>query len=274
MERMRTAEEMVEYCKRKGTASGKSRWSLKAHFSLIQEALGEDEYVMCCFAANYHVVSLHQGGETHVEALTNKRLLISRAGSMQSGISAIRYDDINEIKIVSDEVLIDTSKEVQNACVGYDDAKRIQQELDIIWPVIVREKEARERQKHFDGSIADELMKLADLKERRILTEKEFQQQKRLLLNSLEQESSFDEEEYQEADNSAPKKVYRVKRRKPVHEKSMDYEEMEERVLRQDVSFKAEKKKARKEKIYNGIRFCAVWILIFAVVIIYAVIKD
>ncbi|MEY8364541.1 SHOCT domain-containing protein [Anaerovoracaceae bacterium 41-7] len=263
MEKMRTAEEMVEYCKREGTASGRTKWKLREHFSLIEEALGEDEYVMCCFAATYHVQSIHQGGESHVEALTNKRLLIAREGLMQVGISAIRYDDINEIKIVKDEVLIDTSKKVPNSCVGYNDAKRIQEEIDAIWPVIMRQKAARERQVSLGGSIADELTKLMNLKERGVLTEQEFQQQKELLLYSEEKGFLFDEKEkeYEEAVDFQPGKVYHVRKRRPIHSKNMDYEEMEERILRNDHFLDKANKRTLKQMISEFGKFTVFWIL-------------
>ncbi|WP_338547658.1 SHOCT domain-containing protein [Emergencia sp. JLR.KK010] len=266
MERMRTAEEMVEYCKRKGTASGRTKWKLREHFSLIEEALGKDEYVMCCFAATYHVQSIHQGGEAHVEALTNKRLLIAREGLMQVGISAIRYDDINEIKIVKDEVLIDTSKKVPNSCVGYNDAKRIQDELNVIWPIIMHQKAARERQKSFGGSIADELTKLSNLRERGLLTEQEFQQQKALLLYPAEEGFLFDEkeQEYEKAARFQPGKVYHVRKRRPIHSKNMDYEEMEERVLRNDYFLDKANKRTLKQMVLDIGGFIVFWILFVA----------
>ncbi len=266
MEKMRTAEEMVEYCKRKGTASGRTRWKLREHFSLIEEALGKDEYVMCCFAATYHVQSIHQGGEAHVEALTNKRLLIAREGFMQVGILAIRYDDINEIKIVKDEVLIDTSKKVPNSCVGYNDARRIQEEIDAIWPIIMRQKAARERQASFGGSIADELIKLTNLREKGVLTEQEFQQQKELLLHPAEEGVLFDEKEreYEEAAEFQPGKVYHVRKRRPIHNKNMDYEEMEESVLRNDHFLDKANKRTLKQMVLAFGKFTVFWILFVA----------
>ena len=57
MRKMRTAEEMVNYCLEKGTSFKWKKKHLELFFSIIEDALNEDEYAVLCFVAKRHVTA-------------------------------------------------------------------------------------------------------------------------------------------------------------------------------------------------------------------------
>ena len=184
MRKMRTAEEMVEYCYEKGILIKKRHsQTWKEHFLIIEEILEENEYAVCCFAAlQYVTTSYGDSGNLYAYALTNTRILKSRYGdSSRYNLHVISYKDLNNI--TSKNILIDTIKSDESADISRVGADSIKRELQPIVEIILKQKSARERANRFTGSVADELMKFKQLRDEGVLTDAEFQKQKDLLLN-------------------------------------------------------------------------------------------
>ena len=224
MRKMRTAEEMANYCLEKGTAlkyklTKLGEWSykwLEKQFCVIEDALNEDEYVVCCFVAERHITAYVDQDETYVYALTNKRLLNGFLSGAYRRLYMTSYKDLNTIDVGKRNVLIDSIKAEGHADVCNPAAINIKRELQPILEIIQKQKTARERANRFTGSIADELIKFKQLRDEGVLTDAEFQKQKELLLNPGWDEFivDFDSEE-----DEADKKTYRVKRPLRIHKK-------------------------------------------------------
>ena len=214
MRKMRTAEEMVEYCEEKGTAGEWGR-ILKKHFMPIEGILKKNEYVICCFAATQYVTVYGDEPREYVYALTDRRLLIGRKGRGCYKLYSTLYANLNNIEVGTKNVLIDSIKAEESAEVEEEIAINIKRELEIILPIILKQKNAREQANRFTGSIADELIKFKQLRDEGVLTEAEFQKQKDLLLNPGWDEFVVDFD----VENKDDKKTYRVKRPLRIHKK-------------------------------------------------------
>jgi len=214
MRKMRTAEEMVNYCKERGTNN--SNWkNLKQHFKIIENILREDEYVVCCFGGYQPVIVYGDEPKKYVYALTNRRLLKARVGFKCRILYSTIYENLNYIESGSYNVVIDSNKAEESVEINEEIATNLKNELQLVLPIIMKQKASYRRATRFTGSVADELIKFKQLRDEGVLTEAEFQKQKDLLLNPGWDEFVVDFD----VENKDDKKTYRVKRPLRIHKK-------------------------------------------------------
>ena len=201
LERMETAEEMLQYCVDNNTIEGK--WpKLKdsyVDFKMIENCLGKGEYVLTCFVGEYSETSfkaMRAGGYVTISdkyekwacAFSNKRIIMAQQYRWPVRLRSIPYKRLNDIFVgISDSfgnAIISTSNcdlDIRLYC-GY---KFIREQLNAIQNKVCKAK--RELAVQFDGtfrySVADEIRKYKELCDDGIITEEEFEKQKIDLLN-------------------------------------------------------------------------------------------
>lgn len=185
---MRTAQEMYQYCIDNGFGEGMNKkWGLK-HFSLVEQALGEDEHAIMCFIGLHNYISTTKHDNNYAYAITNKRIIMGQQKLVGQSFQTVMIDNLNDITMktgmIFGTVIIDTVKETFNVGINKISAKKIN---SVIHNVLLSLKEERKssiqtaNQQNVHSS-ADELLKFKNLLDMGAITQEEFEKKKRDLL--------------------------------------------------------------------------------------------
>lgn len=188
-EKMKTAEEMSNFCIKYGYGQGiTKKWTFK-HFSLVANNLSENEYVVFCFIGLHNYISTTKHDGNYGYALTNKRLLIAQQKVVGNSVKSIILDKLNDITkqrgILLGVLTIDTLSEIVNVAIDKDSVDRISDSLnEIIYDfkhsndnIILQSVQQN------STSSADEIRKFKELLDEGIISEEDFSAKKKELLN-------------------------------------------------------------------------------------------
>ncbi len=185
-EDLKTASRMYEHCVKNGYGYGWNRkWSEK-HFSLIEDSLIKDEKVIFPFIGLYDFLAKRSDGH-YACALTNKRLIIAQKKVFGEILQTIYVENINDITYRADPpfgiIIIDSIKETMNIGFAKNVARKVYNRLHEVLDSL-KNSEANQIENLSINKLseADEIMKFKELLDQGIITQEEFEKQKRKLL--------------------------------------------------------------------------------------------
>ena len=191
---MRTAEEMYEYyCEiRKDVKPGTSNLDTRHLFQkpldeykLAEALLEPDEYCLTTFRAYIYIYTQGYQNEKWIYILTNKRVITINFDLL--GAESINWNRISRFEIVKRNLVINTDVYCRSlSCVFVQheqDSEIIEKELEKVMPFIWEEREKMLQGRNRFLSPADEIRKFKELWDDGIITEEEFQQKKKKLLD-------------------------------------------------------------------------------------------
>jgi len=185
----KAAINMYQYAVNNGFGRGfNQKWGIK-HFSIIQNHLFPDEQVLMTFIGlhNYEKATKHDNYFAY--AITNKRFIMAQK-QLVSGeiVQTVSLENINDITFksgfIQGTITIDTIKEVFNVNMDKDSAQKTHSK---IMEVLQGLKKHGDNQSSAPGanpvaSAADEILKFKSLLDQGIITQKEFDEKKKRLL--------------------------------------------------------------------------------------------
>lgn len=183
---MKTAQEMYQYCIDNGFGEGQNKkWGTK-HFSLIEQALGNDEYAIMCFIGLHNYVSMTKHDSNFAYAITNKRIIMAQQKVIGQNFQTVAIDNLNDITMTTGAVfgtiVIDTIKETFNVGVNKIVAKNINNVIHDVLLSLKEDKKASANTNAPTASSADEILKYKNLLDMGAITQDEFDEKKRQLL--------------------------------------------------------------------------------------------
>ncbi len=192
MRKMRTAEEMrayylenVNYKRKTGFFDilDPDKNDLR-YYKIAEEVLDPDEFVLTFFWGYIYIYTDSPTKTDWIYLFTNKQI-IARCVS-EFGERKIRYIKINNIRITSDEneICFDIDswyRELSDIGIEPRDAEFFKRELEEVMSYI-REMHEKEKEQLI-SSPADEIRKYKELCDDGIITEEEFEQKKKKLLD-------------------------------------------------------------------------------------------
>lgn len=179
---MRTAQEMVQYCKDNGFGQGTMKsWDLK-HFTLIEHALQPNEDVKMVFEGLHNYVSMSKHDSNFAYAVTDRRIIMAQKKMIGETLQSITLDHVNDITFSSGLALgivtVDTFKEQFNIAIDKKQAKNISDRLH----ALLLELKHQQPVTTSGGIDTDQLIKLKDLLDAGVLTQDEFDAKKKQIL--------------------------------------------------------------------------------------------
>ena len=179
---MKTAQEMYNYCKDNdfGKNFNSDSWGLK-HFQVLEKNLLPNENARICFMGIYYDITNEPQGY-YAFALTDKRLILAQKKFLGGDVTKfISYENINDVTkknelIGTSYLIFDTYKETFKVFFGGKEA-------DKIYPVVENFLLTKKIEHISNSSPADELRKYKQLCDDGIITQKEFEEKKKQLLN-------------------------------------------------------------------------------------------
>ncbi len=132
-EELKTAKQMYEYCRKNGYGRGANRkWSEK-HFSLIENRLMKDEYIILPFIGLHNYISASKHDRNYAYAVTNKRIIMAQKGFIGAKVQTIYLNNINDItykaEVTLGNIIIDTIKETFSVCLNKNAAFKVSERL-------------------------------------------------------------------------------------------------------------------------------------------------
>ena len=186
-DRMRTTEEMVEFCLKYGYGKGMTKKWTTHHFNLISDQLNSDEYVIFCFVGLHNYISSTKHDNNYAYALTNKRLIVAQQKMIGNNVQSIILDNLNNISkkrgMLLGTLTIDTLGKVLNVAVDKDTVDRISDSLNEIIYNLKRRNISATNSNTSTISSASEIRKYKELLDDGIITEEEFNKKKQELLD-------------------------------------------------------------------------------------------
>lgn len=182
---MKSAQEMYQYCLDHNYGQGMNKkWGIK-HFSLIEQALGDDEEPIMCFIGLHNYVSATHHDDNFAYAITSKRILMAQQKIIGQRFQTVDVDNLNDITMTTGLMLgvitIDTIKEKFNVAVNKQAAKSINDAIhDVLFSIKQQKKSLTASQP--SSSVADELLKFKNLLDMGVITQEEFDKKKKELL--------------------------------------------------------------------------------------------
>ena len=186
------AKNMYDYAVANGFGQGfNAKWGIK-HFSIIQEHLLPNERVLMTFIGLHNYESTSNHDKNFAYAITNKRFIMAQKQTISGEIfQTVSLENVNDITfksgLLSATVTIDTIKEVFNVNMSKESAKKVYSKiLEILNSLKKKEMPAEPAANtgtHQPSSAADEILKFKKLLDQGIITQAEFDEQTKKLLN-------------------------------------------------------------------------------------------
>lgn len=176
---MRTSEEMYNYCQVNGFTSGGKGKALKS-FAIIEQNLLPDETVRSVF------MGMHDGSVHSGYAITDRRIIIGQKWTIGENVHIILRDNLNDISQSSgffhSDLTVTTIGEVFNVTFP-GDKKAAAKILAHIRPILFESKPTSTEPSSPAPDSTDELRKFKTLLDDGIITQSEFDEKKKQLLN-------------------------------------------------------------------------------------------
>lgn len=180
---MKTAEQMYEYTVAHGFGKGVVGWG-KKHFKVLEKSLTPDEEAIICFVAQRDEDDRLTGFQAY--AITNKRLLIAQQGIPGESVKSVNLDNLNDVTyhtgLYDGYLEFDTFKERVSIAFPFhkEDAMRLYTLINEYFSEFKKNQPAATNNSF---SNADELRKFKQLFDDGIITQEEYEEKKRQLLN-------------------------------------------------------------------------------------------
>ena len=183
---MKTAQEMYTYCIDNGFGEGMNRkWGIK-HFSLIEQALSQDEDVLMCFIGLHNYISATKHDSNFAYAITNKRIIMAQQKVIGQNFQSVSIENVNDVTLqtgmIFGTITIDTIKETFNVGVNKIVARNINNYIHDILFSIKQKNSGKETITVKAQSSADEILKFKNLLDMGAITQEEFDNKKKELL--------------------------------------------------------------------------------------------
>lgn len=184
---MKSAQEMYQYCIDNGFGEGvNKKWGIK-HFSIIENALSDDETAIMCFIGIHNYISTTQHDNNYAYAITNKRIILAQQKMIGQNFQTISIDNLNDITMSTGMLLgiivIDTIKEKFNVAVNKKAAQNINKNIHDILLSLKEERNPSFTAPTNSISVADEILKYKNLLDIGAITQEEFDKKKTELLS-------------------------------------------------------------------------------------------
>lgn len=179
---MQTAEEMYDFIIEYGYGKGNSEsWGLK-HLGVIEQSLQPDEDVILCF------IGLHnKDGYNFAYAITDSRMIIGQKKLIGEVVQTIYLDNLNDVtfkkKALSGIITFDTIKETLTVTMPVYPAKLVYEGIQEVLNQIRQSKNNANAINTVSTSAADELLKFKQLLDMGVISQEEFEQKKKQLLD-------------------------------------------------------------------------------------------
>lgn len=175
---------MYNWCIEKGFGKGWSQNTALKHFQLITDTLTPGEEAHIAFIGLHNYISMTKHDQNFAYAITEKRIIMAQHRLFGSVVQTVAIDQINDITSVTGLTLciitVDTFKEKFNVAVNKEDGQRLARRLH---DYLVEVKIAQQPQTVASQvSAADEIIKFKGLLDAGVISEEEFEAQKKQLL--------------------------------------------------------------------------------------------
>lgn len=183
-QKMKAAQQMYQYCLDNNFGQGMNqKWGVK-HFMLIEQSLQSNEEVLICFIGLHNYISTTKHDNNFAYAVTNKRIIMAQQKVIGQVIQSVSLNNLNDVTMNTGMALgvitIDTIKEKFNVCVDKYSAKAISEKIH---DILLFEKDTNKTPSQPQTlSSADEILKYKNLLDMGVITQNEFEQKKKQLI--------------------------------------------------------------------------------------------
>lgn len=176
---MKTAKEMVSFCKKNGFGKSNTEGLTLKHFEIIQNQLSAGEDVILCFMGLHNYKSITSHENNYAYAITNKRIVMGQKKMIGEVSKSVLLSNINDITykkgIALGVITIDSSAEKFNVALENTNSGKL---YNLIQELIIKLKNPHSS----TSNELDQLEKLKQLKDRGIITQREFDLKKKQIL--------------------------------------------------------------------------------------------
>lgn len=221
MKLMKTAEEMYMYCVENNTGTGSSvDWSVN-HFKVVEDCLEKDEYGIIAFMAA-HYTSEQQPELQYGNVITNKRLIMGQQNTLKQRLKIVPLNELNDMIITAKNgianLFVETAKAQFRMSLGTSEGENLKELYNGILEQI------KEKRGKTDTSTIDEIREYKKLMDEGVLTEEEFAEKKRQLLNADTKDNFLQEIILDiNINDYKPEKAEEVKEEFAVEKKAREY---------------------------------------------------
>lgn len=187
---MRTAEEMYKYCLDNRFAGSINRMYAIKNFSIIENELHKNEEVLMTFTGihDYKALKKYDGGFTY--ALTDRRIIMSHKNLVGKIVEQLKYEDLDNISfksgIIYGIITIEAFNERLKIAVAKPEGNNIFNKINEVILKIKNEQSASDDElTENEKIIAVKLKGLQELFEMKVLSEEEYEKQRKELLANL-----------------------------------------------------------------------------------------
>lgn len=182
----RTAEGMYNFMIENGCSESKVPKSLLENFKLIEDNLHKDEDIKLTFTGTLNEKNLIGEGEFSF-ALTDKRFIYAMKTKSIEKIKSVNIDNVNDLTynqgVYLGKITVDTIKETFSITIEARTAKIVFEKINEILNELKNKEKSEINVSTASPSPADEIKKYKELLDLGILTQEEFDQKKKELLN-------------------------------------------------------------------------------------------
>lgn len=186
---MRTAEQMAQHCATREELTNFEKIYAKKQLKLIENLLENDEDVKNCFSVT--AITDDRITDDMSLALSNLHLYTAQHTMFNSKVNTYNIEDIVEAKLLKSGILYNTYVIVlKNSQIKFKIPKSIDYQMDFVDIFNNALKDLQQASKEKTGSctsidISDEILKLKRLLDDGIITEQEFEQLKKKIINKI-----------------------------------------------------------------------------------------
>lgn len=174
---MKTANEMLAFCENNQTDAGTIVNRNLKHFQLIESELKNNEIVIASFTGLMN-------GFNNAFAITQDRIIMAHKKLIGAVTKSIYHKNINDISIRTGPlhgfIKVDTFKETFEFCVVAKNAKSV---YNYLHSALDKARGAQDNSGYVSVNSADEIMKYKQLLDAGAITQEEYENKKRQLLN-------------------------------------------------------------------------------------------
>ena len=177
---MKKAKEMADFCKKHNFGKSLTENLTLKHFGIIEKHLAPNEDVILCFMGLHNYKSMTSHDNNYAYAITNNRIIMAQKRITGEVSHTVLLNHINDISykkgIALGIITIDSSKEKFNVALENVNSTKL---YNLIQELIIRLKGISQKSSSND---LDQLEKLKTLKDKGVITQREFELKKKQIL--------------------------------------------------------------------------------------------